>query len=72
VEIINNTGKSSTVIAGKCGRCKHYRPLVIKTWRIGDTNAILESCRGYCLERPTETGFRYKQRTDTCKRFERR
>jgi hypothetical protein len=67
---ISNTGKRSTNLEGKCGQCKNYKPHIVKTWELEAGPLTLESCRGHCIIRPTENGFRYKQRTDACKKFD--
>lgn len=66
MEYIKSTGKRSTNLVGKCGSCKFYIPHAIKTWKLETDTMILEACRGSCM---LKNKARYKQRTDTCKRF---
>lgn len=44
-------------LKGKCGACRYYEPLILKGTR---------TARGHCLLRNRT----YRQRTDTCLRFE--
>lgn len=58
-----STGFMETDLKNKCHECKYYQPL-IKDF-IGFKDVTF--CRGAC-----KLKNRYKQRTETCKKFERK
>lgn len=59
-----HTGKITTNVKGKCGSCKHYKPLIKKDARMG---FMVEYCRGRCN---IAKKCNYRQRTETCKKYE--
>lgn len=58
------TGYTNTNLIGKCGSCKHYKPLIKKDSRMGFE---VEYCRGRCN---IAKKCSYRQRTDKCKQYE--
>ena len=59
-----STGFAKTNIKGKCDECRHYRPLFKPLY--GFNQVML--CHGHCTH--IKSNRAYKQRTDTCKKFE--
>lgn len=59
-----HTGKITTNTKGKCGSCKYYEPKIKKDNRM---KIMVEYCNGKCL---LATDTKYRQRTESCKKFE--
>lgn len=56
-------------ISNKCGNCKYYNPVI----KIDKTGIETQFARGSCSIRFYKNGGNvYKQRTETCKKFEHR
>jgi len=54
-------------IVNKCGSCKHYKPLI----KVDRTGIETEFARGSCKISFYKNGSNvYKQRTETCKKYE--